>query len=327
MPTNFNVNKENKMNFRKLLISKSVYGSLMFAIALWAYASLNETYVTLIQVPLKVNVPKNRAIENNLPIEINVEVKGKGWHLFNLIFFNTNKNCNINLDGSDIKDNYFLINRSLIVKSLENLLNVEAKEVMPETINLKTGAISESTIEVKPNLEVNTALGYIVVGEYITKPTKIKLVGNEKLIKNLKLITTNKLIFNNVNKSFTANLFVSDSIKSIFRLSQNQVEVSVNIQRVAEITINDIPVNIDWGNYKSKDVIKPEIISVTLRGGINQIEKISTEMVTASIDLKTILNDTTGIIKPKISFPNGVEILNVNPAYLYHFKRNNLVSK
>lgn len=326
MPSNSDYKKDSKMTLRKFFLSKSVYGSLLFAIALWSYASLNETYVTLIQVPLKVSVPKNRAIENNLPVEINVEVKGTGWHLFNLIFFNNSKNCNINLDGIDIKDNFYLVNRSLIVKSLENLVNVEAKEVIPETINLKTGAISENSIEVKPDLQINTALGYTVVGEYISKPSKIKVIGNEKLIKNLTFIPTNKQTFDNVKKSFTTTALVSDSIRSIFRLSSNQVEVSINVQRVAEVTFNDVFVNIDWGNIKNRDIIKPEIVSVTLRGGINQIEKVTPEMISAYLDLKSILNDTTGILKPKITFPAGVELLNINPPYLYHYKKYNSFS-
>lgn len=324
MQTELNNTKEKKSIIRKLLFSKSVYGSIIFAVALWAYASLNETYVTLVQVPLIVNVPQNRAIENSLPFEINVEVKGTGWHLFNLIFFNNNKLCNINLDGTDIKDNFYLINRSVIVKSLENLVNVEAKEVIPETLSLKTGPISESFVEVKPNIEIKTAPGYTVVGDYLVKPSKIKVKGNEKILKSLSFISTNKVTFDNVRKSFVTNIFISDSIRTILKLSSNQVAVSINVQRIAEATFNDVPINIDWGNYKNKDIIKPEIISITLRGGINQIEKVTPDMITAYLDLKTIQNDTTGIIKPKISFPSGVEVISMNPPYLYHYKKLSL---
>ncbi len=304
--------------------SRSLFGSIVFAIALWCYTSLNETYNTVVQVPLNLNMPQTRAIENAIPVDINVQVKGNGWHLFNLLFFNNNKVCNVNLDPSDFKDENYNIPRSLLIKSLENFSNVETKEISPEIIPIKAGIVKETTVDILPNITIKPAKDYVLVGEIIVKPEKMKIWGNENLIKSLTQVFTQKIKLENVSKQTTVKVAIVDSIRNKFKLPLAYVEITVNVQKLAEITIHDIPVKFEPANFQTLDIIQPRLISVTLRGGINQIENINQESITALIDYKNIMTDETGLIQPRIICPRNIEVININPKFIYHYKTQKL---
>ena len=60
--------------------SKSFWGSLLFAMALWGYTSLNTEFNEQIEVPLYVKLPANRAMESELDKTVTIAVKGTGWN-------------------------------------------------------------------------------------------------------------------------------------------------------------------------------------------------------------------------------------------------------
>ena len=66
--------------------SKAFWGSILMAIALWTYTSLNMEYITAVKVPLFIKLPESKSLENNISKDVTLQVKGNGWHLFNLIF-------------------------------------------------------------------------------------------------------------------------------------------------------------------------------------------------------------------------------------------------
>ena len=73
----------------------------------------------------------NKAIENNITDNINIMVKGNGWNLFNLIFFNTAKQCKINLQSKELTSDYYQISRQEIIKSIEYFQNIETTSPFP----------------------------------------------------------------------------------------------------------------------------------------------------------------------------------------------------
>ncbi len=313
--------KELYVKLKENISTKSLVGSIIFAVSLWAYANLNERYSTIIQVPLVINLPKSKAIESQIPSEINVEVKGTGWHLFNLIYFNSNKACNIYLNNIDFASNDFNISRTTIIKSLENLYNVEAKEVIPEIIPIKTGIVKETYVDVIPNIIVNPAKDFISVGDVKLKPAKVLIKGNENLVKNLKQVFTEKIVLNDINRLTKVMVPIADSIKSKYKLNISQFEVTVNVQKMAEQVFYDVPIKLENVNYKQDSHLEPLTLTVTLRGGINQIENVTREMISAFIDLKQVSLDTEGIIIPKVIAPAGLEIIKLDPPYIFNYKK------
>lgn len=303
---------------RKIVLRKSFIGSFIFAFALWGYTSLNTEYRTYVKIPLKVKLPENRAIENAFPGSVSVEVKGSGWHLFNLIFFNTAAVCYVDLADAELTDAYYEVGRNDMIKSLQFLNNVSATNVLPERLSFKTGALAEITVPIKPALHIVPRDGFLIAGSPRISPENVQILGNEKVVKNISSWATRPIEKENANEPFTMVVPVSDSMKNLVNVFQNFVTVSVDIQQRSSMTIPDVEVKLRGGSLPVGHKLIPEFITVTVQGGIKEITAMSIESIRANIDFSDVLNDSTGIIVPRVSAPDNIRIVSFNPPYLHH---------
>lgn len=309
-----------KEKIKQVLTSKSLIGAFIFAIALWGYTQLNGSFVTLVEVPFEVNLPKNRAVENELPGSVSVEARGTGWNLFTLIFFNSSAQCYVDLSKSQVTDSVHILSRTDLMKSVDYFVNVEPIDVLPEQIPLKIGNISTIRIPVIPDIEILPRSGFAHVGEIKVIPDSIEISGNEKILRRIKSWKTSPIKFEDTQKPFTAQVNLKDTLGTIIELSEKKVEVSIDIQQLAEIIFPDVKIRIRGGSASKKHKIQPEYLVVTLQGGIGQLTDLSPEEISASIGYNQMLNDTTGIIRPKIQIPEGIRLLRTDPPYIYHTK-------
>ncbi len=314
------------VNFKKIrdrIFSKTFVGAFLFAVALWTYATLSGEFVTYVDIPLNIKLPEDRAIENELPDNISVEVRGTGWNLFTVMFFTTSALCNIDLSRENITDSVYTISRNEIIKNVI-LFDLEAIDVLPETMNVKLGKIGTRMAYVEPVVDIDTRERFVLVREPRAAPDSIRIRGNEKVINKIDTIRTKYLKITDAYRPISEQVELSDSMKSIIELSRNYVNVKADIQQARELTYDDIKIIVKGGSLPKNSRLKPEYLSVTVRGGIDQLAEFTPETITASIDYKQILMDSTGIIIPDVKAPAGVELLNVKPRYIYHYKVVNM---
>lgn len=299
-------------------MSKSFWGSVLFAIALWGYTSLNAEYQTFVDIPLSVKIPSNRALESPPPQSVFVDVRGTGWNLFNLIFFNNSKQCLIDLSKESILDSIYKINKVDIQKSLQFLKNVNPINILPETINLVTGKVTEYEVYVVPKVIIVPRSGFTVVGKITIEPEKIKIRGNESIVAQINRWETEQKWFEDVNKPITEIVNLIDTLPGVVDVFPKKVTIRCNVQQVSDAVIHDIPISITSGSLPDGHRIQPPIISLTLQGGIDILSSLTPSDISASIDFDKIMNDSTGILKPIIKLPPNVTLLKTDPPYIYH---------
>lgn len=300
------------------LNSKSFWGSLLFAIALWGYTSLNADYQTIVEIPFHVKLPSTRALEATPPRSVYVDVKGTGWNLFNLIFFNESKTCFVDLSKETILDSSYRINKIDIQKSIKYLKNVNPVNILPETISLTTGQIDEYEIFVVPKVIVVPRNGFTVVGRVRVEPEKIRIRGNQKIVGQISRWDTEQKWFENMNSPFEAMVQLIDTLPGVVDVFPKTVRIKVDIQQIGDIIIPDIPISIVNGSLPDGHFIQPPIITLTLQGGVEEIAKLSKADISALIEFERLLNDSTGILKPIIKLPPNITLLRTDPQYIYH---------
>lgn len=316
----------NSLKFKRingLFKSKSFLGSIVFAGALWAYTSLNYEYNPYIKIPLSVKLPSSKAIENPLPETVSIKVKGVGWQLFYLIFFNNAKKCSVDLSDKEILEDEYIVTRTDFLKGIQNVVDVEPIDVLPESIKLKLGKISTYFVPVSVAINVNPKDGFVAMNELHISPDSIGITGNDKIVRNIKYWATKKVDLSNLNQTQTFPIELSDSLNSIIKLSRKTVDVTVNIDLEADMTIYDIPVMIKGGNLPKYHSIKPDKVSVVVYGGIDKISKINYKNLIAYIDYKDLITDSTGVIIPTIGKIEGITGFQMKPRYIYHTKHSN----
>ncbi|MFA6570544.1 MAG: hypothetical protein WCT77_04835 [Bacteroidota bacterium] len=324
----------NPKKLKEILVSKSFIGSIILATALWGYNALNSEYRPVVDIPLTVKLPTDRAIENVLPPKISVKVKGNGWDIFYLMFLTSAAKCNIDLSGKNIKDSLFTVQRADIFKGLEYLMNVEPTDVIPESLVLKTGSIDDKTIPVLSRIDIKPREGFVIVGDVKVEPQYIRVSGNEKIIKSLKKWFTSTYLVKDCYKSQSFVIPLMDSLKETVKLSGKTVTVSFDVQAAAELTIHDVEIKIRGGGSLPKNnYLLPSRINITVRGGVDELTNFDRSKVSAVVEFSDIINDSLGILVPKIIVEDKtVKIINVEPGFLYHrirvkdIRNNNILS-
>ncbi len=301
----------------KAVFSKSFLGAFLFGIALWSYTSLNEEYRTNIVIPLSISLPETRAMQTAPPDNITLYIKGTGWQIFNLLF-SSNAVCNIDLSRIRIQDSVFNISRDYLMKNIQFLNNVQALEVIPDNIDINTGYVGEYSVPIEAQVFITPKNGYTLVGDIQIKPDLVIIKGNDLIAKNITKWTTKPYFFENPGESINTQIQLSDSLAGVINTNISSIKLFAEIQQIAEVTIPDVPVKVRGGNIAASHIIEPLRVSVTVKGGIKNISYLSPESITAYIDAISIINDSTGIIRPLIKTPENIQVLKVNPPYVYH---------
>ncbi len=309
----------------KIVLSKSFIGSIVFSSALWLYTTLNSESSAHLNVPLKITLPPNRAIENDINKEISVKVKGSGWHLLNALYFNQTNQCLIDLSGENIKDSIIELSRSDFMKNLQSMNNLEPLDIEdPKFLFVKSGKVGQYSIQVEPDVIINPREGFMVVGEIVTKPDLINITGNDKIVRKILNWRTKKLVFNDVFEPLAKVVPLSDSLKNIIKLSDNKVKIVADIQKVTEIKLLDIRIKFTGSDFPKDHKIIPSTVSITIRGGIDQISTFDRESISAIINTADIQSDSLGFLTPKISVPPNIKVLSIDPPFVRHVKRTSV---
>lgn len=294
--------------------------SVLFAASLWAYVTLNNEYLAFVKIPLSIILPANRAMEEPVPEEISVEVKGMGWNIINLWFFNTTAKCEVDLTGVVISQDEYKISRSDLIKSIQYLGTIEPLDIQPEAIFLRTGRIGSYIVPIIPEIKVNPRKGFIVVGEPKIYPTKVTIRGNNKVVSNINYWATSPIEINDVFKPFKLPVALSDTLNGIVSLNYNIVNASIDIQQKVEIQIRGVKLNIRGGDLQNEHNLNPTVFDVTIQGPVEQMADIHDEDIIVYLEYNEIINDSTGIMIPYIQTPKNIKVLSLNPRFVYHLK-------
>lgn len=308
-----------KTRIRKILSlisSRNFLAAFAFSFALWLYITLNTEFVTFVSLPLTINLPPSRAIESELPKTVSVEVKGTGWQIFNLEFLNRSARCNIDLSRDNIDDSLFVLSRNDILKNLSDLKNVQVIDVLPNTMEIRSGKVGEFSVVVEPNVEIIPRKGYMIVGSIKVVPELINVKGNLNILSGLTKWMTTYRKFQEATEDINTTIKLSDSLRNVIALSTEEVRIRAKVRKLSEIEISDIKLEITDGDIPPNYNIMPIRVSAVLRGGIDDIEKLNTDEVRAVISMDEITSNQSGFAIPKIILPEEVQVLSIHPQYI-----------
>jgi hypothetical protein len=310
-----------KLIDKKIKIRKSIVGAIILATTLWIYTTLNNEYVTFVKVPLKVVVPNNRAIENPIPNNLEVEVKGKGWDIFNLLFFNTSKEIILDLSKQNIDKDNFEIGRQQILKSVRYIGNLESIDVLPDNVEFRTGVSGEYFVNVKPNVKIEPKKGFVLVDGPNVEPEKIRIKGNNNIVSKIKEWETNYSLIGDVSNKFRVRVQLKDTLSSIIKKSRNNVFVLGELEQIAYKTFHDIPYTIINGKAESYE-ITPNKFDITVKGGITAISNFTSEDIKIILDANDIYNSETATAIVSVELDGEVQLSNTNELFVYAFRNS-----
>ncbi len=295
---------------------------VLLATALWGYVSLKAPTTIFVNFPLVVEPQTDRAVLNEIPKSIAVKIRSSGWHIFNLQYFGANPQCMLYLDKlPENSTGEFTITKNDLLQNLLPALSLEKiVELSPESFRIQTGAVARRAVKIMPSVELNLRPGFSLIGQLIIEPDSVVLRGNPSLVESISRWQTSPLRLNDISKPFKVEIPLVDSLNNHIAISPQIVTISGDIQQTAEETYDDIPVEILSTPIRTEHTLLPHTISITVRGGTEQLAQIDARQFRATVDYSTLSQDSSGIVLPVISLPPALRLLSTNPPYLRHKK-------
>lgn len=294
--------------------------AFIFSIAFWGYVNLNSRYTTFVEMGLNVKVANGRAIEGVLPESLFLQVRGTGYDLVKLLYFSQRPECFIDVSPRPLESSRerYVITQDSLKRGITTPLAVDILSISPSTLSFRTDVESFKRIPVEPVFDMQYRRGFTLISAPAFRPDSITIRGTSRIIQSIASWRTSPLALADVHEPFEFTIPLKDSLSSTVERSDSIVRVTANVQQVAELTFQDIPVEVQSAPPGADHAIRPQIVTVTVRGGIRQLQYMTPSVLRASVPYYELTQDSTGFVRPVISLPAGLQLVKVTPQFLRH---------
>ncbi|PJA98510.1 MAG: hypothetical protein CO128_07000 [Ignavibacteriales bacterium CG_4_9_14_3_um_filter_30_11] len=283
--------------------------SILFSIVLWVSITLSNDYYITYNFPLTlVDFPAGYASGVEIPKEISVKLKGKGWKLFG---FNIGSRSYYRVSvGSG--SGYKALNLATYMGENPWLSSdVEILNIQPKTININLEKTITKKLEIIPQLKLDFKSGYGLATSIKLLVDSVEVIGPKSVMNTLNSIPTKDIVLSSLDKvtQIEASLIDIEGVS----YSVNRTIINLDVQKIVEKSIKDLNVAVLNVPSNRELVLLPNIITISVRGGIDVLGKLDRSQFIATVDYKEIVNDTLGSIIPNILLPDNTTLLFTQP--------------
>jgi len=284
--------------------------AVVLAFLLWVHVVTNMKYDHRVELPLEIiDIPEGMMLVSDVDKNCEVMVRGTGKQL--LRFF---------IDIDDVKitaagygDGLYVIDLTPEQLLFDNKGTTEVIEVIvPKKIRLRFEERLEKWVDVIPNVEVTSALGYQKDGKLKVLPDTVLVSGPKRVVRKMQNVKTEELTFTDIKEPFRDHVRLTFPDSSYLTLSDSSVVIEQNIIQLMERTFSDIPISVRNKVPDSTYTIVPMSVSVTIMALPAILDSLSAEQFAASIDVAGVSPGST-FVSPIVTFPNGLHLIDVKP--------------
>lgn len=283
--------------------------SFFIALIIWISVSLSSDYYYTLKLPLKIsNLDEGSALAGDIPSEIMVKLKARGWRLAGILLGGTNELL------VDAKKDTGRINIRVANAIGENswlTSDIQVLEYIPSSLNIKLDKLIWKQLPVVPQIEYTAKKGYGLASDITCTPDTVLVGGSKTKVERLRWINTaraeftelNSLTVENVPLEYSNNLTVTPDI----------VSVSIDIQKIVDKEFQLISINMEDVPGDRQVLLIPPQVTVGLEGGVTLLGNLSPEVIKVSLRYKKVVEDTLGYLVPEISIPAYLRVVSVKP--------------
>lgn len=283
--------------------------SILFSIVLWVSITLSNEYYITYNFPLTlVDFPEGYSSGVEIPKEISVKLKAKGWKLFSM---NIGSRSNFNVSVGDGKGYKTLNLSSYMVENSWLSSDVEVLSIIPKSININLEKTITKKLEIVPQLKLDFKPGYgLATGIKLVTDT-VEVTGPRSVMNTLNSIPTQDIQLSSLD-NFTqveANLIEIEGVS----YSIGRTIINLDVQKIVEKSFNDLDVEALNVPSNRELVLLPNKITISVRGGIDVLGKLGKFQFKATVNYREIVRDTLGSVVPNILLPENTTLLFTQP--------------
>lgn len=291
---------------------KLVVGAL--ATLFWFAVVTENIYEYDVDIPIvPVNVPDGKLLAHDLPAKAHVRFEGKGRALLSLLF---SHEARLVLDLSNVRRRQAFPLQRQMVHSRRGGVELNPLQIIyPDTVWVRLTNLLEKPVRVSALVKITPQPGYTVMPPFHLLPDSIHLSGPEEIVRNLDSVNTEYREFSNVQHNISARLSLQKfPAAPEVTLSTASVQFDAEIQKLIEVTLQEIPVQIQNVPSHIKVTPVPSTLSLTVEGGEKLLLNLKKENIIAYIDYARIRDSAIAAHPAYIRTPEGVRYRDVKPA-------------
>jgi len=285
---------------------------LLIATFIWIHVKTELEYDQVLQVKIQpININPEYVIINDYTKTVPIRFEGKGKNLIAL----RNSDVELQVDFNQTSEKN--INALLYLKNIKiptHVGEVTPKEfVEKDSINFFLNPLMYKFIPVEHQLKIKPRAGFTMVGDIKLVPPEISVSGPEDKINTGDVIRTEQLSLEDVAVDVVGWIKLFNTFPEGVVLGSNEVEYSADIQQIIDETIEYIPVEVINVPKNIKVTALPSTLSLKVSGGIDVINDLKKEDISAYIDFKNYNEKTKNNLPAIIKTPDYVTFSEVSP--------------
>lgn len=286
-------------------------GALFIALFLWFHAVTEKEYEVRRQVPIQITaIPKDLVLAKPVPNEALIRLKGKGKQLIAPYF--SQIRVTVRVDGA--KKGTKQINLSPEHVNVPHGRGTVVAEILSvRRLDLEFDSLIKKRVPVQSRITVEPSQGFVQVGPFAFNPDSVLVQGPAQYVKPIEFVTTDSVNYPDAKKSIAdvLSLVVPDGFN--VTCVPQQIEASIDIQRLVQRTIDDIPVTLTNVPEGVSAQLEPNVISITISGGEEYLSSLTKEDFSVFADYLRARQNTDNRINARINLPLEVELTGAEP--------------
>lgn len=254
---------------------------VIIAAILWFLNALNKEYTSEISYPVRyTDLPKGKYLVSELPSDITLEVKAKGFTLvgyristsFLPINLDINSYSNYMLEKDNILE--YTLKLSTIKDRINNQLNSDIKllNIKPEEIYFKFSHAVTKMIPVKPIVDYSLKKQHILKDEITAVPDSILVSGPASMMDTLSYIPTEIWKAGEISKNLSRTIDLD--FPPNFSAEEKNVKINIELERFTEAKRN-IPISV-WNLPDSLNIkLFPNTVDISYEIGLSRYDKVT----------------------------------------------------
>jgi YbbR domain-containing protein len=252
---------------------------------------------------------------------MSVRLRGQGW-VIAALFISPDVRYFINL--ASVGRDPVTITGQEVHDHVTLPVDVQVVDVKPDTLRIALDDYYEKRVPVVPRIVLNFREGYGQVGPVRVEPDSMTIGGTLEYIAGISSWNTAFKRYTEVRVPIDEEIPLEELPSYGVTVPGKMVRIVVNVEPFAEKLFPGIPLGVTDVPAGREVIFIPPRFDLIVRGGIDQLSKLSAENFSATVSFMELEMSSTGFIVPALSVPEGVKAVDRKPARFQFIIRKRL---
>lgn len=299
-----------------------IIASVIFAVLMWISINMGYEYTVVKYVPVVLeNMREEQTLKYPVPKTLTVRFRGTGWQLANIYL---SPNVKYYIDGQSLTTREFTVTAKDLPEHVKLPLSVQTLDVSPDTMTLALDDYLEKRVPIESSISINPKDGFGQVGAVRITPESVVVSGGKTMLEAIDHWQTERRRYDNQRSAIDEDVPLEDPLYYSIDIYPQSVRVQADIQHFAEKTFSGVPLSTAAVPSNREVIFIPPKMDVIVRGGIDQLSKLSNNDFQATVDYSALMADSSGIAVPVLSAPQTIKVIRRMPEQFQFIIRKKL---